>query len=312
MKAFLISLSVLFFSFSVFASDTKIKMALNWKAEPEFGGFYEGNRKGIYKKAGFDVEILEGGSGTPTPQMLMAGQVDYAIVSSEEIFLNNDRDPKRKLVAIYSVFEKSPYMIMVHGSQKFKSIKEVLQNKDVTLSVQKGLPYVEFLTQKFAPVQAQIVPYSGGIAVFEKNQKLAQQGFITSEYLMAQNQKLDPQAFLVADEGFNPYIAVLAVREDFLFKNKDQVKKMVESTREAWASYLKSPESTNKLLHERNPSMSSEMMTLSLTKMKDLMKFEPLKLGQMQKERWKTQGEQMLKLKLITKAPETDKFFQEF
>jgi len=35
-------------------------------------------------------------------------------------------------------------------------------------------------------------------------------------------------------------------------------------------------------------------------------------MGQMNKERWKTQGEQMQKMKLITKTPETDKFFQDF
>lgn len=311
MKSFFILISAFILCGSIEAAEIKTKMALNWKAEPEFGGFYEGNQTGIYKKAGFEVEILEGGSGTPTPQMLMSGQVDYAIVSSEEIFLNNDRDPKRKIVAVYSVFEKSPYMIMTHASQKLKSLKDVFQNKDLIVSVQKGLPYVEFLTQKFKPVQAQIVPYNGGIALFEKNQKLAQQGFITSEFLIAQNQKLDPQAWLVADEGFNPYIAVLAVREDFLVKNKEQVKKMVLATREAWVSYLKSPAATNALMHQKNPSMSAEMMNLSLNKMKDLMKFEPLKLGQMKKERWQTTGQQMLDLKLIHKTPEIDKFFQD-
>ena len=129
---------------------------------------------------------------------------------------------------------------------------------------------------------------------------------------MAQNQKLNPQAWLVADEGFNPYIAVLAVREDFLQKNKDQVQKMVLATREAWASYLKSPEATNTLMHQKNPSMSAEMMTQSLQKMKDLMKFEPLKLGQMQKSRWEAMAGQMKNLKLISKPAETDKIFQDF
>jgi NitT/TauT family transport system substrate-binding protein len=312
MKSLLSLLSGLLCATAIFAAETKTKLALNWKPEPEFGGFYEAQQKGIYKKNGFDVDIQEGGSGTPTPQMLMSGQVDYAIVSSEEIFLNNDRDPKRKLVAVYSVFEKSPYMIMTHGAQNFKNLKEVFQSKDTTLSLQKGLPYVEFLTQKFSPVQAHVVPYAGGISVFEKDKKLAQQGFITSEYLIAQNQKLDAKAWLVADEGFNPYIAVLAVREDFLQKNKAQVQKMVEATREGWTSYMKSPDSTNQLMHQKNPSMSVEMMNLSLSKMKDLMKFEPMKLGQMKADRWKTMSEQMQSLKLIAKPAETDKIFQDF
>lgn len=312
MKKTILFLMTMIASISLSAANIKTKIALNWKPEPEFGGFYEGLTKGIYNKNGFEVEILEGGSGTPTPQMLMSGQIDYAIVSSEEILLNNDRDPKRRLTAVYSVFEKSPYMVMSHADTAIKNLKDIFQNKNMTISLQKGLPYVEFLMQKYAPIRAQIVPYSGGIAVFEKNKNLAQQGFITSEFLIAQNQKLDPKAWLVADEGFNPYIAVLAVREDFLAKNKDQVQKMVIATREAWASYLASPEATNKLMHEKNPSMSAEMMNRSLVKMKDLMKFEPLKLGQMQKERWLILGLQMQKLKLISKPIETDKIFQDF
>jgi NitT/TauT family transport system substrate-binding protein len=294
------------------ASESKTQLALNWKPEPEFGGFYEAQSKGFYKKAGFDVEILEGGSGTPTTQMLMNAKVDYAIVSSEEILLNNDRDPKRKIIALFSVFEKSPYMIMSHDSQNFKDLGAIFQSKTTTLSLQKGLPYVEFLIQKYSPVKAQLVPYSGGLSVFEKNKNFAQQGFITSEYLIAQNQKLNPKAFLVADEGFNPYLVVLAVREEFLKKHPTQVKKMVEATREGWSSYLKTPEQTNKLMNLKNPSMSAEMMTLSLNKMKELMHFEPLELGQMTSKRWQTLGQQMLDLKLITKKPETDKFFQTF
>ncbi len=310
MKSFFLFLIGSLVFFQIQAAEIKTKIALNWKPEPEFGGFYEGQTKGIYKKNGFAVEILEGGSGTPTPQMLMSGQIDYALVSSEEIFLNNSRDPKRKLVAVYSVFEKSPYMIMAHAEQT--SLKDLFQNKDMTLSLQKGLPYVEFLLQKYSPLKANIVPYSGGLAVFEKNKNFAQQGFITSEFLIAQNQKLNPKAWLVADEGFNPYIAVLAVREDFLNKNKDQVKKMVLATREAWASYLKSPQETNTLMNKKNPAMTFEMMNLSLEKMKDLMKFEPLKLGQMKKERWQALNKQLVDLKVIDKSIETDTIFQDF
>ncbi len=294
------------------SADVKTKLALNWKPEPEFGGFYEGVSKGIYKKFGFDVEILEGGSGTPTPQMLMSGQTDYAIVSSEEILLTNDRDPKRKLVAVYSVFEKSPYMIMTHQNKNFKSLMALFQNSEMTISLQKGLPYVEFLIQKFSPVKAQIVPYLGGISVFENNQNLAQQGFVTSELLMAQNRKLDAKAWLVADEGFNPYIAVLAVREEFLNKNKDQVKKMVEATRESWLAYLKSPQETNHLMNQKNPAMAAIMMDQSLQKMKDFMGFEPLKMGQMRQQRWQDLNQQMSVLKLISKPVQTDQIFQNF
>ncbi len=305
--------SILFLSGQiVVATEFTTKLALNWKAEPEFGGFFEGNEKGIYKKNGFNLEILEGGSGTPTVQMLMSGQIEYAILSSEEIILNNDRDPKRKLVAVFAVFESSPYMIMSHAKQNYQNLKQVFQTNGSTISLQKGLPYVDYLLHKFGPVKAEIVPYSGGITSFEKNSKLAQQGFLTSEFLLAQGKDLDPKAWLVSDEGFNPYIAVLAVREEFLIKNRNQVAKMVEATREGWNSYLSAPDQTNQAMHKLNPSMSNDMMGKSLKQMTKLMKFEPQKLGQMKKQRWQTLSQQMMDLKLISKPIESDKIFQDF
>lgn len=292
----------------------KTQLALNWKPEPEFGGFYEAQQRGFYQKVGLDIEILEGGSGTPTLQMLVNQKVDFAILSAEEIILHNHRDPKRKVVAVFAVFEKSPYMIMTHDDSNLATLGQVFQNSNYTISVQKGLPYVDFLIKKYNPVQAKLVPYQGGIGLFEKNKQLAQQGFITSEYLMAQNQKISSRAWLVADEGFNPYITVLSVREDFLKKNRPQVEKMVQASRQGWESYLKKPDSTNLMMNKKNPSMSLEMMKSSLLKMTELMKFDAkLKLGQMKPERWGTLQQQMQSLQLI-QAKDSDpiQYFQNF
>lgn len=308
-KKYVVLFTFLFNIFS-YANETSVKLALNWKPEPEFGGFYEAAP--FYKKAGYNVEIIEGGSATPTAQLLINEKVEFAILSAEEILLNNDRDPQRKLIAVFSVFEKSPYMIMSHENQNYKTLSDLFKDKEATISLQKGLPYVDYLIHKFTPIQAKLVPYTGGVGLFEKNEKMAQQGFITSEYLIAQNLKIKSKAWLVADEGFNPYIATLAVREKYLKKNPELVKKIVEATREGWLQYLKSPQTTNRLMNQKNPSMSFEMMNLSLKKMKDFMVFAPLQLGQMNKERWNTLGSQLVDLKLIKQNPQFGEYFQNF
>ncbi|HEX5638061.1 MAG TPA: ABC transporter substrate-binding protein, partial [Gammaproteobacteria bacterium] len=38
-------------------------LALNWKPEPQFGGFYAAQVSGYYEKNDLDVKIMEGGSG---------------------------------------------------------------------------------------------------------------------------------------------------------------------------------------------------------------------------------------------------------
>ncbi len=286
------------------------KLALNWKAESEFGGFYEAQIKGHYKNQKLDIEILEGGSGTPTTQMLMNGTVDYAIVSAEEILLSAERDPKRRIVAVFAVFESSPYIIMAHEKFQNKKLADLFKDKTQTISLQKGLPYVEFLIKKYAPVQAKLVPYQGGIGAFQTNKNMAQQGFITSEALIAEQKEIKTKTWLVSEEGFNPYLTVLAVREADLKNNPEQIKKMVEATRQGWLGYLKSPSEMNTLMSLKNPAMSAEMMRLSLERMQPLMKFEPLLLGQMRKERWDKLQKQMLDLKLIKKSEPTQELFQ--
>src|SRR5580692_12922573 len=110
----------------------KIKLALNWKPEPEFGGFYQAQ----YSKHGLDVQILPGGSGTPTVQMVGAGSVDFGIVSADEVVLA--RSHGNDVVALFAVFQHSPTGIMAHASRKLTSIGDVL--KGGTLALESGLP----------------------------------------------------------------------------------------------------------------------------------------------------------------------------
>ena len=118
----------------------RMRLALNWKPEPEFGGFYAAN----YKAHGLDVEILQGGVGTPTVQMVGAGQAEFGIVSADEVVLA--RAQENDVVALFAVYQNCPQGIMVHTQRGLQSIGEV--TKSGTLAVQKGMPYVRLLEDR--------------------------------------------------------------------------------------------------------------------------------------------------------------------
>src|SRR5436189_4757994 len=51
---------------SSFAADKalfKIKVQLDWVAEPEHGGFYQAQAKGFFREEGLDVTLIPGGPG---------------------------------------------------------------------------------------------------------------------------------------------------------------------------------------------------------------------------------------------------------
>lgn len=279
----------------------KVKLALNWKAEPEFGGFYAAQINGEFKKRGLEVEILEGGSGAPTVQMLAHQKVDFAIVSADEILISQDRNPKDKVKGFFAVYQTAPYVIMTHEARGFKSLREVFTSSG-TISLQSGLPYYQFLTKRFGKPKANIVPYSGGVAAFLNNPKLSQQGFITSEPLAAEKAGGKVKNFLIADEGFNPYLVVVAVHEQLLQKNPDLVRRMHDAVKAGWESYLHDSTATNKVMSELNKSMDFDTFQKAADVQKPLIDNTITAkngLGSMSEERWVLLSEQLYSLKLI-------------
>jgi NitT/TauT family transport system substrate-binding protein len=273
-------------------------LALNWKPEPQFGGFYAAQVQGFYRQNNLDVKIIEGGSGTPTIQMLTAGKVDYALVSADEIAIAHARGAKN-IVALFATYQTNPQGIMTHAERGFKSIDEVMQSEG-TLLWQAGLPYAQYFKKKYAPLKVVTAPYLGGIGNFQNDAKVAQQCFVTSEPLTAANMGLKVKTFLVADSGYNPYTAVLVTNRERWSKNPAEVKSMVAAVRSGWNSYLKDPGTTNTAMLALNKAMSAQTFTESAQAQQPLIKpSADTRVGAMSLARWQTLVEQLVEIKVI-------------
>ena len=107
-------------------------LALNWKPEPQFGGFYAAQVNNDYQKNNLNVKITEGGSGTPTIQMLTAGKVDYAIVSADEVIIASARGAKN-IVALFATYQTNPQGIITHAARGYESLEQVMHGDGVLL-----------------------------------------------------------------------------------------------------------------------------------------------------------------------------------
>lgn len=308
MKKLIMLLSVLI-SLPLSAADlTPVTLALNWKAEPEFGGFYAAALLGYYKEQGLDVKILEGGSGTPTVQMLANNKVDFAIVSADEIIISQDRSKSNRVKALFSVYQTSPYVIMTHAERNFKGLKDVFTNEGF-LSVQSGLPYYQFLVKKFGKPKVRVVPYLGGVGNFVNDMTFSQQGFLTIEPLVAEKAGAKVKSFLIADEGFDPYLVVLAATENTLQNKSEVTRKILAATKRGWEAYLKDQKSTNEHMAKLNKSLDLETFNRGAEIQKPLIEKTGIALGSMSDERWNTLVKQLKDLKLIKSSPKASDLY---
>jgi NitT/TauT family transport system substrate-binding protein len=307
--AFLFLVALCSVSFSEL-KPVKWRLALNWKAEPEFGGFYEAVLKGLYQTEGLEVEILPGGVGTPVIQMVEGGKVELGISNADEVILGRSRGAE--VLSIFAVYQTSPMALLTHEARGFKDLKDVFENSG-TIAAERGLPYIQFCEKKYGFKKLKVVPFLGGITQFLSDRNLSQQGFITAEPILARKQGAKAKTFLIAESGYNPYFTVVIVKKDFAEKNADLIKKFVKATREGWDNYIKDPTASNLKMSALNPTMDPETFREGALAQVPLIETPETKkhgIGFQTKERWQKSADQLMELKIVKKIFPAETYFQ--
>jgi NitT/TauT family transport system substrate-binding protein len=295
----------------VLAKDpVKTKIALNWVPEPEFGGIYAAQQSGAFNKYGLDATIQPGGAGAPTWQMVASGQIDFAVASADEVVIA--RSQGAKVQAIFTTYQTCPQGLMTHASRHLNSIADIFSHPG-TLAVEPGLPYVKFLRHKYSFDKLKVVPFDGGIGNFLADANFTQQCFVFSEPLAAKKAGGDPQVFLVADAGYDPYTGVIITSDKMMRDHPDVVGAMTGALIDGWRSYLDHPEPANDVMAKLNRTMDRKTFTAAADAQKKLIESDQTKshrLGWMTEQRWEQLVKQLAELKVVRNPPPAKECFK--
>jgi NitT/TauT family transport system substrate-binding protein len=292
---------------AVSADGNHVTLTLDWVPEPEFGGFYAAREGGAFAKQGLDVDIKPRGQGS-TWKLVAEGQTAFATTAGDQVLIA--RAQGADVVAIFAVYQTSPQAIMVHKARGFTKLDDVfthpgtLEAEDVT--------WLQFLRRKFPDAQVKLTSNSPGIATFLAKPELSKQCFITSEPLQAAAAGSDPQTFLIADAGYNPYTTVVITSGAMVREHPETVRKMIAALRDGWRAYLDDPAATNAVMTKLNREMSASMMAEAARVQAPLIETDATKqtaLGAMTPARWQTLAQQLVELHVIPKAAPPEEAF---
>jgi NitT/TauT family transport system substrate-binding protein len=156
-----------------------------------------------------------------------------------------------------------------------------------------------------------IVPYDGGVARFVADKDFAQQCFISSEPIAAAREGSDPKAFLIADDGYNPYATVVITSKALWKAQPEKVRAFVRAAREGWRAYLDDPGPANAVMAQQNKTMSPDVWAAAAAAQKPFIETAETKkgkLGMMTRERWETLGKQLVDIGIVDRAPPVDEY----
>lgn len=286
----LICLLVLIPFVSAAAAD-KVAFGLDWKAEAEYGGYYQAIATGIYARHGLDVSIRQGGPQVNQAQLLLAGRLDFNIASNSYIALNMAQE-KLPIVAVAAFFQKDPSVLLAHPGHGNDSF-EALRGKPIMIGADTRLGWWNFLRARFGYTDAQIRPYTFSLAPFLADPNAVQQGYLGSEpYAIRTEAKFEPVVLLLADAGFTGYGNIVTTRADLVAGKPDLVQRFIDASIEGWRSYLDGdPAPANTLMKRDNPEMTDGLLAYGRDVMKargivDSGDATRLGLGAMTDARW--------------------------
>ena len=280
------------FAISVAAlANDPIRFGLDWKAEAEYGGFYQAVASGIYARHGLDVTIYQGGPQVNHTQLLLGGRLEFNLTSNSFLAMNfvKENIPFRTVAAI---FQKDPSVLIAHPGQGNDSFA-ALKGKPIMISGDTRVGWWNFLKAKFGYSDKQIRPYTFNLAPFLLDKTSVQQGFLGSEpFSIKQAAGFDPVVLLVADAGFAGYTNLIATSDKMIATNPHLVNRFVDASLEGWASYLYGdPAPGDAMIKRDNPEMSDALLRYGRQSMKangivDSSDAVELGLGAMTAARW--------------------------
>jgi NitT/TauT family transport system substrate-binding protein len=280
---------------------TKVTAQLNWHPEAEHGGLYQAAADKTFENAGFEVEIVPGGVGTPIASELVLGRSQFAITNADDVVLF--REQGADVVAVLSSMQNHPRCIIARSDSGVKTFKDLAGK---TFQCGGGRPYLTFLENLGLLKDVTQVPYHNSIASLVGDPNVVIQGYSFAEPLLARQQGVEVNLLMVSDLGWNPYASVLVTTGDLIREKPEMVRQFVAATRAGWQNYMTDPSLGNEMILAANKEgMTAEALEFGSKELRSLALPEGHSLesvGTMSAERWETLVRQMVDMKLVSEA----------
>jgi NitT/TauT family transport system substrate-binding protein len=238
------------------------------------------------------VTLIQGGPGVNVPQLLAAGAVDLGDGSNSFIVMNMAQQ-KVPVKAVAAFMQKDPQVLIAHPDAGIEKIAD-LKGHPILLSDASVTAFWVWLKSKYGFTDDQVRKYTFNSAPFLADKNLAQQGYLTSEpYTIEKESGLKPKVFLLADEGYPGYAAMVLAPTSLIAKNPAAVKAFIEASAKGWRDYLYGdPKAADAMIMKDNPEMTEDVLAQARAKMKaygivDGGDAKALGIGAMTDARWK-------------------------
>jgi NitT/TauT family transport system substrate-binding protein len=248
----------------------KVTFATNWKAQAAHGGFYQALADGTYQRFGLEVTLQQGGPQVNNRPLLPAGRIDF-LMAGNLLQLFDDVKNGLPVVAVASMFQKEPQVLLAHPGQGFNDFAKLPTAPTIFVGKDGQFTWWQWLKAQYGFRDEQLKPYTYNLGPFLGNKRSVQQGYSMDEPIYIEKQgKFKPIIHLLADHGFSTYSTLIETRLDLVKNKPDVVQRFVDASILGWVNYMYGDrKAANAMMKRDNPELTDEEMEISVALMKE-------------------------------------------
>ena len=195
--------------------------------------------------------------------------------------------------AVMAAFQKDPQVLITHDRDDINKISD-MKDKPIMIADASINAFWVWMRARYGFSDKQIRKYTFNLAPFIVDKNAIQQGYATSEPFTISKNGVTPKVFLLSDEGYPSYAAMVIAQNKLIEEKPEIVQAFVTASIEGWRSYLMDdPTPGNQLIRSSNQDMTQDILDQAINQIRDrglVISGDALDkgIGTMTRQRWKS------------------------
>lgn len=243
----------------------KVKLLLDWRAEPTYAAFYIAKERGEFAKRGLDVELVEGSGATTSAQLIAAG-TQYVIGSNsgEATAIARSQGLPIKSVAVY--YRDVPTVIYSRADTPIRTPKDLVGRRMGLISGSITTDEYRALASANNLDRSKVKEVGAGFDVAPLLTKqvdgLMNYAELTPVELRLQGHKIE--TLRLADYGVHAYSLNLIANDKILQSDPKMVADVTAATNAGFAFVRENPAEAARIFSSLFPDKSPEYVRQSI------------------------------------------------
>lgn len=264
-----------------------VNIALKWKHQFQFAGYYAAVKKGYYKEEGLDVSLIEDTNNQPAIDLVLKGEAQYGVASSELVLA---RAVGKPVVVLAVIFQHSPIVLLSRHDSNLKYLSDYIGKTIMATQYDMHEINLLFIKEGIDPKKINHIRHQYTLDPLINHNVDGSVDYLSMQPNQLANRGVEPRIIRPIDYGIDFYGDAFFTSEKEIRKYPQRVEQITRATLKGWEYAMANKEEIIDYILElqsvQKRGITKGDLLYEADKMEELIQPKLVEIGHMNPLRW--------------------------